>query len=139
MKRNNRIITILDGILLAGIPVFAQNKLTVTGTVKDETGAPVVGAVVMSDKSDAAIVDSDRHYTIYVSKESVSLMASCLGYSSQTETIGNRSKIDFVLVTDSELLAETVVVGYGSMKRSDLTGSVTAIRRMTFFHMNTIT
>ena len=129
MIGTKRIMVLVAGLSLAfWTPVPAQNKLTVSGTIIDETGTPVVGAVVMSDRSDAAVVGADGRYTISINKESVSLTASCLGYSPRTETIGNRAVIDFVLETEANLLAETVVVGYGSMKRSDLTGSVTSVK-----------
>ena len=128
MNGKNRILAWLSGLLLAGSPVFAQTKLTVTGTVKDETGAPVVGAVVMSDASDAAIVASDGSYTLSLSAKATNLTASCLGYKSQSLDIAKRSIIHFVLESDTETLVETVVVGYGSMRKSDLTGSVTSVK-----------
>ena len=97
MNGKNRILAWLSGLLLAGSSVFAQTKLTVTGTVKDETGAPVVGAVVMSDASDAAIVASDGSYTLSLSAKATNLTASCLGYKSQSLDIAKRSIIHFVL------------------------------------------
>ena len=110
MNGKNKILVLLSGLLLVCSPVFAQTKFTVTGTVKDISGAPVIGAVVMSDASDAAVVAPDGSYTINVSAKATNLTASCLGYKSQSQDIAKRGVIQFVLELDSEVLEETVVV-----------------------------
>jgi len=128
MKMNGkiRIIALLASLMLAGGNIFAQTKIT--GTVKDDTGAPVVGAVVQSDASNAAVVGSDGKYSINVSAKATKLTVSCLGYATQSQDIGKRGVIDFVMEPDAVALEETVVVGYGSMRKSDLTGSVTSVK-----------
>lgn len=127
MKARIQVLTLC--LLLAGAQVFAQSRLTVTGTVKDSDGLPVIGAAVMTENGEAAIADIDGKYSLsFNPSKSKTLTASCLGYKSVTESIERRGIIDFSLETDTEMISETVVVGYGSMKRSDLTGSVTSVK-----------
>ena len=129
MKARTLTITLCT-LLLASVSLFAQTpKFTVTGTVKDAEGLPVIGAAVMTENGEAAIADVDGKFTITLNPaKSKTLTASCLGYKSATENIGKRNQIHFILETDTEMISETVVVGYGSMKRSDLTGSVSSVK-----------
>ena len=112
---------------------LAQNKITVKGTVKDSAGEPVTGAVIMLEGSTTAgsVTDIDGNYTITftpVAGKKPRLAASCLSYKTVAEDVAGRSVINFTLEDDSEKLDEVVVVGYGSMRRSDLTGSVTSVK-----------
>ena len=107
--------------LLATVSLFAQNR--VTGTVTDETGSGVVGASVMERGTrNGAITDLDGNYVITV-RPGATLVFSSIGYATQEVTVGNQSRIDVLLREDTEFLDEVVVVGYGTMKRSDLSGS----------------
>ena len=126
MNGKIRFFALLAGLLLVGGNIFAQTKIT--GTVKDDTGSPVVGAVVQSDDSNAAVVGFDGKYSINVSAKATKLTVSCLGYTTQSQDIGKRGVIDFVMESDAIGLEEAVVVGYGSMRKSDLTGSVTSVK-----------
>ncbi len=100
------------------------------GRVTDENGAPVIGAVVMSlnDSGKAAVADSDGNFSISVGK-SERLSISCLGYSELTIMAEPSDKVQtFVLREDFQKLDELVVVGYGSQKRSDVTGAIASVK-----------
>lgn len=115
-------------LCLGAASLGAQN-LTVTGTVSDAAGYPLPGAAVFVDGgSNGAVTDMDGRYELSGVGRDASLTVDILGYKSQTVSVGGRSKIDFVLEEDSMLLEETVVVGYGSVKKSDLTGSVASVK-----------
>ena len=110
-------------LLFTATPGFSQNK-TVTGTVTDATGEPLIGASVLQQgTSNGVITDIDGKYSIQVPPEAT-LEFSYVGMVKQAVKVGNRSVIDVQMNDDSQMLAETVVIGYGSMKKSDLTGAV---------------
>ena len=113
---------------LVALPAFAQNK-AIHGTVIDATGAPVVGAavVVVGNTSIGAVTGADGSYRLNVPAGS-SVEVSCIGYASQVTEVGNKTVIDFLLKEDTEFLDETVVIGYGVQRKSDLTGSVASVR-----------
>lgn len=110
----------------------AQNGGPVRGNVKDSKGEPVIGAVVMLEGSTsvASVTDIDGNYLLNIPSSAAKprLTVSCMGYASQSVDVAGRAVIDFVLADDAELIEEAVVVGYGSMRRSDLTGSVASIK-----------
>ena len=100
-----------------------QEKKLISGVVVDKNGDPIIGAnVIEKGTTNGTITDLDGHFSLSVSKNSV-LVVSYIGYLDQEiSSLNNLSRI--VLVEDSKLLDEVVVVGYGTMKKSDLTGSV---------------
>ena len=119
-------------ILFSLVALHASAQGVIKGTVKDSNNEPVVGAVVMlkGSTSVGAISDEAGKYELKLpsaSKDS-ELVVSCLGYAEQTVSTSGRSVIDFVLEEDSQHLEETVVVGYGAIAKSDLTGSVTSVK-----------
>lgn len=100
------------------------------GRVIDEKGLPVIGAVVMSlnDNAKAAVADADGNFTMPVGKGE-RLSVSCLGYSELTVTALPSDRVQsFVLREDFQKLDELVVVGYGSQKRSDVTGAIASVK-----------
>ena len=114
-------------LLFTATPGFSQNK-TVTGTVTDATGEPLIGASVLQQgTSNGVITDIDGKYSIQVPPEAT-LEFSYVGMVKQAVKVGNRSVIDVQMNDDSQMLAETVVIGYGSAKKRDLTGSITNIK-----------
>ena len=114
-------------LLFTATPGFSQNK-TVTGTVTDATGEPLIGASVLQQgTSNGVITDVDGKYSIQVPPEAT-LEFSYVGMVKQAVKVGNRSVIDVQMNDDSQMLAETVVIGYGSAKKRDLTGSITNIK-----------
>ena len=126
MMKNHLRTAIATFLLLAGsVVAFAQNK--VSGTVKDANGEPVVGAsVVVRGTTIGAVTDLDGNYSLSVPANSV-LVASCIGYSDAEVNFTNQSVVNFVLNEDALFLDETVVIGYQTVKRRDLTGSVASV------------
>lgn len=132
MKKIARILIIAIAMLVPSI-LLAQQKVKLTGKVIDESGQPVPGAVVMLDgsTSSAAMTDEKGQYVLEFNMPSsgkASVTVNCIGYADQTVQVDGRSVIDFTLSEDAEQLEESVVVGYGSMRRSDLTGAVTSVK-----------
>ena len=115
--------------LLAGAAGLSAQSLTVTGTVRDALGFPLPGAAVIVDGSaNGAVTDPDGRYELRGVPSGASLTVDILGYKGQTVKVAGRSVIDFILEEDSMMLEETVVVGYGQVKKSDLTGSVASVK-----------
>lgn len=97
----------------------------VSGTVTDSKGDPVPGvAVVISGTSKGTYTDSNGRYSLAVDKGSEALEFSSIGFDSVSTPIGGRSTINVVLQDSSEFLEELVVVGFGTQKKVNLTGSV---------------
>lgn len=119
-------------LIVSVFSVNAMAQLTVKGTVKDSKGESVIGAVVMlkGNNTVAAVTDTDGNYSLNIpsSVKDAVLSASCLGYKTADVAVQKRAVIDFVLEEENEELEATVVVGYGAMRRSDLTGSVTSVK-----------
>lgn len=118
---------LLSGIfLMLSVGMFAQ---TVTGRVIDETGLEVLGAnVVVKGTSIGTITELDGTYTLDLPEGAEVLVFSYVGYQTKEAVIGGRTVIDITLQSDEALLGEVVVVGYGTQRRSDLTGSVASIK-----------
>lgn len=115
-------------LLVSVMPVitFAQS-ITVSGNVKDISGEPLIGVSVVQDGTlNGAITDADGNYSLSVPANS-SIIFSSIGYKSQTVAVANRRTINVVLEIDEELLEESVVVGYGTIKKSDVSGSVASV------------
>ena len=115
-------------VLSGGYSVSAQNR-AIRGTVVDGTGAPVVGAavVLVGNTSVGAVTGADGSYRLNVPAGS-NIEVSCIGYASQVIPVGDKVVIDVILQEDAEFLDETVVIGYGVQRKSDLTGSVASVR-----------
>jgi TonB-linked SusC/RagA family outer membrane protein len=111
---------------LAAVGARAQD-LTVTGAVRDGAGTPVAGAlVVVEGTSVASVSDGEGNYSIRVPRDG-SLTVSFLGYVDQTVAVGGRTRVDIVLETAAEQIDDVVVVGYGTQRRANLTGSVATV------------
>ena len=120
--------TLCIAAMLLGVVSYAQNRL-VSGKVVDGNGEPVAGAsvVVVGQTSMGTATDFDGTWRLSV-PDRATLSISCIGYVSQTVSVAGRSVIDVTLEEDSEFLEETVVIGYGVQKKSDLTGAVASVR-----------
>lgn len=104
-----------------------QQSTVVTGTVKDTGGQPVIGAgVVQSGTSNGVITDSQGRFSIEV-PDSAILEISSLGYKSVSLTTTRGGNYDITLEEDMKLLEEVVVIGYGTVRKSDLTGSLSSV------------
>ena len=109
----------------------ASAQVRVTGVVKDAKGEPVIGAAVMLEGNSkvGTVTDMDGKYVINLpSAEGAVLTASSISYKSMSQKVGKSNVVNFTLEEDAEQLDEVVVVGYGMMRKSDLTGSVTSGR-----------
>lgn len=105
---------------------FAQSS--VTGIVKDKTGEPIVGAsILIKGTSTGTVTDINGNFTIQKANPSDVLVISSIGYANQNVKVGNQTKLNVVLQDDMANLEEVVVIGYGTMKRRDLTGSVASV------------
>jgi TonB-linked SusC/RagA family outer membrane protein len=114
--------------VLSGVMAFAQTK-TVTGTIVDEFGEPIIGAnVLVKGTTNGAVTDIDGNYSITGVSDSDELVVSYIGYASQTLPVGNQTTFNITMKEDGENLEEVVVVGYGVQKKKDLTGSVSSIK-----------
>ena len=111
--------------LLATTALFAQNK--VKGTVSDDLGPAIGVSVVEKGTSNGVITDLDGNYEITV-KPGATLVFSSIGYATQEIAVGSQSVINVLLKEDTEFLDEVVVVGYGVMKRSDLSGASVSMK-----------
>lgn len=112
--------------LLAFVSAYCQD-ITVKGVVFDETDLPLIGATVQVKNSNRGVVtDIDGNFTIKVANNGT-LVISYIGYKSQEIKIKGDKKLNIKLEPDNAMLDEVVVVGYGSMKKSDLTGSVSSV------------
>lgn len=108
------------------VSVYAQD-LTVTGTVIDDFGEPVLGAnVVVKGTTNGATTDLDGNFSFKAPKGST-VVISFIGYKPQ-EVVFDGQPLNITLKEDSELLEDVVVIGYGVAKKSDLTGSVSALK-----------
>lgn len=126
-RQGLRTFSALVCLLLMTTSLFAQEK-TVTGTVTDSTNEPLIGAsVVIQGTSNGTITDIDGKYSITASPDNV-LEFSYVGMVKQDVKVGSQHVINVQLKEDSQMLAETVVIGYGSAKKRDLTGSITNIK-----------
>lgn len=111
---------------LFSMSVFAQVK-TVTGTVLDEIGMPLPGANILeSGTKNGVTTDFDGNYSLQVNQGST-ITVTYLGYKTQVLTVGSQSTINITLEPDLQQLEETVIIGYGSVQKRDLTGSVATV------------
>lgn len=109
--------------LMLPLGIFAQS-ISVTGVVKDASGETVIGATVREKGTDnATVTDLDGNYTIRVAPKAA-LVFSYVGYKSAEVNVGGRTSVNVTLQEDNHTLNELVVIGYGTMKKSDLTGAV---------------
>lgn len=123
-------ITLLIIGLLAVIPYIYAQQLTITGTVTDKTlNEPIIGAsVVVEGTTNGMVTDLDGHFSLEVSTGNV-LNISYIGYKPQSFRIDGQQRIfQIALVEDSQALDEVVVVGYGTQKKVNLTGSVETVK-----------
>ena len=121
-----RFFTALLALLLIGVQAFAQSA--VSGKVTDEAGEPCVGAnVLIKGTTTGTMTDLDGNYSLPHVKQGSILVFSSIGYTSQEVRLGSSSVVNVVLKSDADFLNEVVIVGYGTAKRKDLTGSLTQI------------
>ena len=128
MKKNfmfKVLFTFVVGLFLSA-GAFAQ-QITVKGIVKDSSGEPIIGAnVVVKGTTNGTITDFDGNFQLSANTGEI-IQFSFIGYTTQ-ELPATAEFMNIIMKDDSEMLSEVVVIGYGSVKKNDLTGSVTAIK-----------
>lgn len=126
MKQNfsSKLVPLLIGLFL-WLPLAAMGQLqTVTGNVSDTAGEPLIGAsVIVQNAGTGTATDLDGNFTIKANPNAT-LLISYIGYKSVTLPLEGQTNVNVVLHEDTNTLDELVVVGYGQMKKSDLTGAV---------------
>lgn len=104
-----------------------KQQKSINGIVADEQGEPIIGASVLEKgTTNGTITDLDGRFTLSIGK-GTELIVSYVGYTTKTVKIGNQSTIKIVLIEDTKTLDEVVVIGYGTQKKSDVSGSVTSV------------
>ncbi len=121
---------ILENNIVVITPVRAEQQgITITGTVADN-GDPLPGVnVTVKGTTIGVITDANGRYSINVPNTDAVLVFSFVGYQKQEQTVGSMTRINIELLEDTKEIEEVVVVGYGTVKKSDLTGSVASVGR----------
>ncbi|MBP3562995.1 MAG: SusC/RagA family TonB-linked outer membrane protein [Bacteroidales bacterium] len=125
----NRILKtfVLLVAMCAAMPAFAA--VPVKGTIKDGNNAPIPGATVVEvGTTNGQVADADGKYTINVASANAVLQFSCIGYETVEIELNGRATLDVVLNEEASFLEETVVIGYGSQKKADITSSVQSVK-----------
>ena len=123
---NRKLWVTMAMLLTLAFPSLAQ-KITVTGHVADELGEDLIGATVMEKgTTNGTSADIDGNFTISV-PANATLVVSYVGYDPMDVPVNGQTHLDIVMKQNATLLAETVVIGYGSVKKSDATGSVAVV------------
>ena len=121
-----RLITTLLVLLTIGAQAFAQSS--VSGKVTDKAGEPLVGVnVLIKGTNSGTMTDLDGNWNIPDVKTNTILVFSSIGFSTQEITVGSKKTINVVLEDDTNYLDEVVVVGYGTARRRDLSGSIASV------------
>ena len=118
-----RVLGLILGLFLS-VSAFAQ--IDVKGHVKDATGEPIIGATVRVDGTQTATVSDFDGNFVLKAEQGANITVSYIGYQSQT--VKAAPSLVITLQDDAAVLNEVVVIGYGAVKKSDLTGSVTALK-----------
>lgn len=128
MRKITSFILAFVAMMLLGAAQTAWGQ-SVRGKVTDNSGAPVIGAgiILSSNTSVGTTTDLDGDFTIAAPSDAI-LIVSCLGYKTVEVSVAGRATVNVVLEQDAEFLEETVVIGYGVQKKSDLTGAVASVR-----------
>ena len=127
---NNRIFLKEEPGKLKNLSVVnqQQSQKTVKGTVVDAANIPVIGAnVFVKGTTHGTITDMDGNFTLTYVAENSTLVISYIGFLEKNVEVGNKTSFDIVLLEDSKKLEEVVIVGYGTQKKVNLTGSITAV------------
>lgn len=113
-------------MLLLGQVAWAQGERTISGTILDGHGQPVVGAAVVEEgTTNGTVADIDGKFQLRVNSNKIKV--SFIGYENQEIDVTGKTTVDVVMKEDNVELDDIVVVGYGAMKRSDMTGSVVSV------------
>ena len=122
----------LKNLLIAIVLLCSQQAISqhnVTGTIIDDTGDPLPGATIkIKDTTTGTVSGNDGTFSLTVPNKNAVLLVSFLGFESREIPLNGRSAVEVALGDNAELLEEVVVVGYGTVRKSDLTGSVSTVK-----------
>ena len=128
---------LLGCFVLSSVSAFAQGNLTVTGTVREASGEPVVGAgVLVAGTPSGAVTDIDGQYRITGVRPDAVITVTAIGYITLEEPVRGRTSIDFVLENDILALDDAVVIGYGTQRKGDITSAVASVKSEDFLAGN---
>lgn len=137
-SETNLKLLFLTLMLLIGIPYMRAELASVTGTVTDIAGEPLIGVTVTVPGTAAGVsTDIDGKYTIRVDSKG-KLRFSYVGYQTVEEAVGGRNVIDIKMKEDSEVLNEVVVIGYGTMDKKELTSAISHIGEKDFLSVSSL-
>lgn len=137
-SETNLKLLFLTLMLLIGIPYMRAELASVTGTVTDIAGEPLIGVTVTVPGTAAGVsTDIDGKYTIRVDSKG-KLRFSYVGYKTVEEAVGGRNVIDIKMKEDSEVLNEVVVIGYGTMDKKELTSAISHIGEKDFLSVSSL-
>lgn len=118
--------------------VSAQDGFTVTGNITDEFGGPLPGAsIIEKGTTNGVSSDFDGNYSIEVSNQNATLVFSYIGFGLQELAVNGNSQINVAMESSASTLEEVVLVGYGSVKKKDLTGAIAQIDAAAIAHQST--
>jgi TonB-linked SusC/RagA family outer membrane protein len=129
LRTSNKVLALACGLMftLCGHVAWCQD-LIVSGKVTDDTGQAIPGVnIIVEGSSLGTTTDGEGNYKLAVKNTESVLIFSFIGFTTQRETVGSRTAIDVRLAPDLKTLEEVVVVGYGSMKKRDVTGAIGSI------------
>lgn len=110
------------------VAVVQQKKNTVTGTIVDSSGMPIIGAnILVKGTNSGTITDMNGNFSLEIDKNAT-LVVSYIGFADQEIKVGNQTSLSIVLKEDVAALDEVIVIGYGTTKRKDFTGSVSSVK-----------
>lgn len=135
--RQHYLITLLSVLFLGIVDLAAQ--ITISGVVTSATdNQPIPGVnVIVKGTTTGTITDMDGGYTLAVGSEEAILVFSMVGMLSEEVTVGNQTEINVIMAEDLVGLEEVVVVGYGTMKKSDITGSIVSLKEEDYTQVKT--
>lgn len=129
-KDEEMINSLTPGITPGKAGELISTEITITGRVSDEKGEPLPGVSIMVKGTQTGTAsNADGSFSLDVPDEKAVLVFSYVGYVSQEVVVSGRTRLEVALVVDEKSLEEVVVVGYGTVKKSDLTGSVASVTR----------
>ncbi|MDR2914590.1 MAG: TonB-dependent receptor [Tannerella sp.] len=117
----------------AGVVEIAQQSITITGTVTDNQGDPVIGAnVVEKGTTNGTSTDMDGKFRLTVRNAQSVLLVTYIGYANQEEIVGNKTSFNIILQEDAKIMDEVVVIGYGTQRKGDVTSAIVSIKAEDF-------
>lgn len=126
MKQNSKRLYVVLALAMLWMTSFAQRAIT--GSVKDASGEPLIGVSISAGGSNGTVTDMDGNFTLNNVGASTILKFSYVGYNTLEQKVGNQKTMDIVMESSYESLDEVVVVGYGVMKKRDLSGSISQLK-----------